>query len=172
MYSQWQESLEGEAQRRAEHEERKELRRERKERKLLQLQRERLQQENDAKRREKEAESIDQTGQSDGDVSASMIADDASSSPRASAAGRKTSAMKLFHRLALRRNTSMEKLAVHAVVSEHHPKAQRKLMTRSPSLPSFLNRLEGSEPHVAINIEEEEGEDLSVGAVSDGGLMF
>jgi hypothetical protein len=170
MYSQWIESLEDEAQRRVEHEKRKKLRQERKERKLLQLQRERLQSENDVKRRQKEAELLDENGHFGGDVSESMIPDDASSPSRA--AGRKISAMKLFHRLALKKNTSMEKLAGHAAVSDH-PIAQRTstMMTRSPSLPVFAGQ--DNEPHVAIHIEENEGEDdISVGAVSDGGLMF
>lgn len=171
MYSQWQESLEDEAQRRAEHEERKELRRERKERKLLQLQRERLQQENDDKQRETEADSIDGIIlQSDGNVTDSMIADDASSPSRV--AGRKSGAMKLFHRLALKRNPSMEKLADHAV-SEHHPKAKpTTAMARSPSVPILSRERQNSEPHIAIDIEEEDGDGISVGAVSDGGLMF
>jgi len=169
MYSQWQESLEDEAQRRVEHKARKELRRERKERKLLQLQREALQQENDDKRRETES-MFDSNVQSD--VSVSMI-DDASSPSRTH---RKRSAMKLFHRLALKRNTSMDKLADHpAAASEHIPsKTQRKMMTRSPSLPVFVAELRGesNELHVAIDIEEGNGDDMSVGAVSDGGLMF
>jgi hypothetical protein len=174
MYSQWQESLEDEAQQRAEHEERKELRRQRKERKLVQLQRERLQQENDEKRREAEPDSLDGMNiQSDGDVTDSMLADDASSPSKASGRG-SFGAMKLFHRLALKRN---DNLADHAAVSEHPPeKMQRKsmLMSRSPSLPVLAgHRRQGSDPnHVAINIEEEDGDDISVGAVSDGGLMF
>lgn len=177
MYSQWQESIEDEAQQRAEHEERKELRRQRKERKLVQLQRERLQQESDEKRREAEPDSLDGMNlQSDGDVTDSMLADDASSPSKASGRG-SFGAMKLFHRLALKRNTSMDKLADHAAVSEHPPnKVQRKsiLMSRSPSLPLLAGHQgQDSDPHhVAINIEEEDGDDISVGAVSDGGLMF
>ena len=169
MHTQWIESLEDEAQRRVAHKERKELRRERKERKLLQLQRERLQSENDAKRREKEAALLGESGQLDGEVSESMIADDASSPSRA--AGRKRSAMKLFHRLALKRITSMEKLAGPTAISDH-PKVQGKMITRSPSLPVFAGQAD--EPHVAIDIEEHEqgNDDISVGAVSDGGLMF
>lgn len=166
MYSQWQESLADEARRRAEHEARKEARRERKERKLLRLQREALQQETNDKQRETDSmyESNIQS-----DVSVSMITDDASSPSRSQSVHGRKIKMKLFHRLALKRNTSMEKLAGHpAAASEHIPKQQIKTMTRSPSLPVFTG-----EPHVAIDIEEHENcDDASVSAVSDGGLMF
>ena len=139
MYSQWQQSLEEEAERRDAHEERKELRRDRKERKLLRLQRERLQQESEAQHR-RDADSMD--GAESRDVSIALP-DDASTPSRAS---RKIGAMKLFHKFALKRNTSMEKLADHAAKSEHvsatsSPKFREAhklaLMTRSPSLPAF-----------------------------------